>query len=151
MKAANKLEAESVYHLSESILAAAATSFLGPFTPKYRSSLINSLIANIQTHNIDMKDKFDLVTSMSNTIEVQDWVNSGLPSDIHSIENALFIKKTHQWPFIIDPQYQALKWIKKKERNENLQIVKEGSLKLTSILENSIRLGEVVIVQVHLS
>lgn len=84
----------------------------------------------------------------TNPIQVQGWLNSGLPHDNHSIENALFIQSTTNWPFIIDPQNQAFKWIKKKESVNNLKIVEAGDKNLLQVLESSVRLGEVVIIQV---
>ena len=85
---------------------------------------------------------------MTSQIQVQDWLNFGLPHDTHSIENALFIQTTRHWPFIIDPQHQALHWIKSMERDNVLKIVDASSKNLMQVMETSIRLGESVIIQV---
>ena len=97
---------------------------------------------------LKVREGFQLSTSVVSQIQVQDWLNSGLPYDHQSIENALFIQNTHHWPFIIDPQHQALGWIKSMERNNSLKIVDAASKSLLQVLESSIRLGEVVIIQV---
>ena len=85
---------------------------------------------------------------MTDSIQIQDWMNSGLPHDKHSTQNAIFIHNTHHWPFIIDPQQQAFKWIKGMEKGKILKVLKANDPKLITYLENSIRIGEVVVIQV---
>ena len=46
--AVKQLEEESTCILSEAIISAASTSYLGPFTPIYRSKFIASLIKKNQ-------------------------------------------------------------------------------------------------------
>lgn len=145
-KTLDELEEESAYNLSETIIAASSCSFLGPFTPDYRLSFIQHLISNLCSHNMKIKKDFDFVTHLTSSIEVQNWINCDLPADQHSIQNAVMIKESEKWPFVIDPQGQALNWIKKKHNNVKLRIVKAKDPKLISILESAIRFGEVVIV-----
>ena len=40
---------------------------------------------------------------------------NGLPSDSVSQDNALYCMKGERWPLMIDPQFQANKWIKNIE------------------------------------
>lgn len=101
-------------------------------------------------NNIKVHQDFDFVASMTEHVQIQNWMNCGLPHDNHSTQNALIIENTQQWPFIIDPQYQAAKWIKGKEKENVIKVVKASDSGLMNILENSIRLGEVVIIQVNI-
>ena len=55
---------------------------------------------------------------LSNYTELTDWkLNETLPSDLHSIHNALIIRtvadnhKFH-WPLLLDPNNQAEVWVK---------------------------------------
>ena len=123
---------------------------MGPFTPTYRTNFIQNLIKKIHQQNIKVVQDFDLIRLMTDSVQVQDWRNSGLPHDNHSTQNALFIQHTFQWPFIIDPQQQAMKWIKGKEKENIVKIIKANDPNLMRTVENSIRLGETVIIQVKL-
>ncbi len=47
---------------------------------------------------------------------VRDWNIKGLPSDAFSTENGVIVTRGRRWPLMVDPQGQALKWIKNMER-----------------------------------
>ena len=48
---------------------------------------------------------------------MRDWNIKGLPSDAFSTENGVIVTRGRRWPLMIDPQGQALKWIKNMERD----------------------------------
>lgn len=143
-----KLEEYSANLLSESIFAAASTTYLGAFTPYYRSQFFLQLKEKVAQHNLSSNINVDLPLVMADPVEIQNWRNSGLPHDRHSTENALFTKFSQQWPYFIDPQQQALKWITGMEKENSVKIIKADDVHLMRTLENAIRLGEVVIIQV---
>ena len=41
------------------------------------------------------------------------WVAKGLPADQHSIQNGILTTKSSRFPLCIDPQQQAVTWIKR--------------------------------------
>ena len=45
-------------------------------------------------------------------LELKEWGRIGLPSDTKNRESGLMLLKNLRWPFIIDPEGQALRWIK---------------------------------------
>lgn len=51
------------------------------------------------------------------------WNSEGLPPDELSIQNGIFTTRASRFPLCIDPQQQALNWIKKREEKNNLKIV----------------------------
>ena len=50
------------------------------------------------------------------------WGSEGLPPDELSIQNGILTTRASRFPLCIDPQQQALNWIKKKEEPNNLKV-----------------------------
>ena len=69
-----------------------------------------------------------------------------LPANTLSTENGSMLFNTSQWPLIVDPQLQGVRWIKKKDYNpeislEVVRLRRRGSIKkLECALENGHRL-----------
>lgn len=145
----DQLKQDSVYLVSEAIIAAMFVSYLGPFHPSYRNKVLHELKLKLLENGIKVHARHDFVSSMTDHVTIQNWLNCGLPYDNHSIQNALIIENNKRWPFIIDPQRQAIAWIKGKEKDNNLKFVKAGDPHVIRILENSVRLGEVVVIEVR--
>lgn len=60
------------------------------------------------------------------------WVSQGLPPDELSVQNGILTTYSSRFPLCIDPQQQALHWIKKKEEKNNLKVKMEDCF--TSLL-----------------
>ncbi|CAH2255722.1 dynein heavy chain 14, axonemal [Pelobates cultripes] len=78
---------------------------------------------------------------------VRRWQNEGLPPDPYSTENAILVKNGQRWPLLIDPHGQAFKWICQME-GDRLQKVQTSDPGYIKLMENAIRLGEPVLLQV---
>ena len=50
------------------------------------------------------------------------WNSEGLPPDELSIQNGILTTNSSRFPLCIDPQEQALNWVRKKEANNNLKV-----------------------------
>ena len=61
---------------------------------------------------------------LTNDVEISRWTSEGLPPDELSIENGILTTQASRYPLCIDPQQQALNWIKKKEEDNNLKVRK---------------------------
>ena len=71
-----------------------------------------------------MSQPFKLDTFLTNDVEISRWTSEGLPPDELSIENGILTTQASRYPLCIDPQQQALNWIKKKEETNNLKVRK---------------------------
>ena len=52
---------------------------------------------------------------MAKPTAVRDWNIKGLPSDAFSSENGVIVTASSRWHLMVDPQGQAIKWIKNME------------------------------------
>ena len=74
---------------------------------------------------------------LTNEATVAKWNNQKLPSDPVSIENGAICCNAERYSLMIDPQLQAIAWIKEKE-NDNLDITRLGSDKIIQVLEKAL-------------
>merc|ERR1711881_516915 len=63
-----------------------------------------------------------------------------------SIENATILTNCERWPLMVDPQFQGLKWIKKRY-GEDLKIVRLGTKGYLETIERGVSNGEVVFIE----
>jgi hypothetical protein len=52
---------------------------------------------------------------LTSDVETTQWSSEGLPSDELSIQNGILTMRANRWPLAIDPQMQAVNWIKSRE------------------------------------
>lgn len=97
---------------------------MGPFTGFYRDQLIEQWQQLCSDNLIPVSEKYSLVYTLGNPMEIRDWGLCGLPSDSVSIDNGILTTKTQRWPLMIDPQTQANSWIKKMYRETGLVVMR---------------------------
>ena len=66
------------------------------------------------------------------------WASNGLPGDELSIQNGILTTRASRWPLCIDPQMQAVNWIKEKEAVNSLDILSFNEHNFLKKLENAI-------------
>jgi dynein heavy chain len=79
--------------------------------------------------------------------EIREWNIQGLPADPLSIENGIIVTKGRRWPLMIDPQTQANRWIRAKEKANRVQVIKLTESTYLRTLENCIRVGNPVLLE----
>jgi dynein heavy chain len=121
------------------ILSAGMIAYAGAFDSEYREELLTSWIEKGRDLNIPMDRNFDLERLLADPVQVRDWNICGLPADKFSIENGLFLFNSRRWPLMIDPQGQAVKWIKTLGKDKNICATKLTSPTFLRSLENGIR------------
>ncbi|CAJ1446190.1 unnamed protein product [Effrenium voratum] len=120
-------------------LSAAYCTYLGHFSEDIRQQ------AHHQWTESRGITTFDFLRIMSSESELLTWKAQGLSADRLSQENAVMINAGIQVPFIVDPNSQALEWL--KQTNPSAEIVLQQDPKLVSQLELSVRFGKVLIIQ----
>eukprot|EP01063_Lacrimia_lanifica_P018008 TRINITY_DN2498_c0_g1_i2.p1 TRINITY_DN2498_c0_g1~~TRINITY_DN2498_c0_g1_i2.p1 ORF type:complete len:1214 (+),score=616.18 TRINITY_DN2498_c0_g1_i2:88-3642(+) len=106
-------------------LSCAFISYCGPFNASFRHTLLNEHFYQMCTKlKIPVTENISVVKFLTTDSQITDWQIEGLPSDDHSVQNAIMITsnlsnvKTGKFPLIIDPQGQGLKWLRSKYANE---------------------------------
>jgi len=90
--------------------------YCGPFNQEFRRYLIvDKCIADCQSRGVPITQSLDVISFMVDIGTICDWNMQGLPADPLSIQNGILVTRSSRFPLMIDPQGQALNWIKNKE------------------------------------
>ena len=74
-------------------------------------------MADCQRRGVPITVGLDIIYFMADIGIIGDWNQQGLPADPLSIQNGILVTKSSRFPLMIDPQGQALNWIKNREAN----------------------------------
>ena len=97
-------------------LACAFVSYLGPFNHEFRKKLLSDVFYRDCISNaIPVSKDLDLNKFLVDDGTIAEWNSQGLPKDDLSIQNGILVTQASRWPLLIDPQGQALTWLKKRE------------------------------------
>ncbi|CAD2215821.1 Microtubule-binding stalk of dynein motor/ATP-binding dynein motor region/Dynein heavy chain region D6 P-loop domain/Dynein heavy chain AAA lid domain/Dynein heavy chain C-terminal domain containing protein, putative [Angomonas deanei] len=142
-----KLQEEKGGLVGRIALAAGFVAYLGPFTSTYREQMLSTWYNKCVELSLPVGNSaFDL-QSVVDPVVVRSWAQQGLPTDAFSIENGITVNKSNRWCLCIDPQGQAVNWIRNKERENNLRIIKLSDNNYMRTLENAIRMGLPVLLE----
>ncbi|XP_053335345.1 dynein axonemal heavy chain 6-like [Clarias gariepinus] len=128
-------------------IGAACVAYYGAFTSFYRQLLIEQWISRCQELGIPISSNFSLIGILGDAYEIRQWNVEGLPRDNVSIENGILVTRGRRWPLMIDPQDQANRWIRTKEAQNGLKVIKLTDSGFLRTLENAIRLGTPVLLE----
>ncbi|KAK9890592.1 hypothetical protein WA026_011959 [Henosepilachna vigintioctopunctata] len=129
------------------LLSTAFISYLGPFVSHYRAQLMKLWIDQVKALDIPCNSDFNIINFFSDPTLVREWNMQGLPADSFSTENGIIVTKSSRWPLLIDPQCQAMKWIKAKEAKNGLTVIDFGMSSYMKIIENAVLNGKPVLLQ----
>ncbi|TKS69390.1 Dynein heavy chain 2, axonemal [Collichthys lucidus] len=141
------LEEKMGYLVGDSLLAASFLSYMGPFRSNYRHELLEIWMEELRDLDIPFTPGFSFANFLSDPTAVRDWNIQGLPSDPFSTENAVIINHGNRWPLIVDPQGQALKWLKNMEIKRGLKIIDFQMPDYLQVLNDAIQFGNPVLLQ----
>ena len=135
------LEKSKVFIVADAFLSSACLAYHGPFDGLYRENLVQSWSQIIDSFKLKSSPEYALEESIGDITTIRKWNLYGLPTNKISVCNGIFVERSSSYPYMIDPQLQASKWIKKMESDteQKINIVKANDNKnLSRILEASI-------------
>ncbi|XP_055637886.1 dynein axonemal heavy chain 3 isoform X3 [Toxorhynchites rutilus septentrionalis] len=133
--------------IGDVLLAAGCIAYLGCFSMEFRSRIIGEWNEITLRKEIPCSEKFSLLTTLGNAMEIRNWSNCGLPTDNFSIENGIVVKHARRWPLMIDPEGQANKWVKNMEKDNSLKIIQQMDPNYMRVVENALINGYPVLLE----
>lgn len=116
-----ELEQRKERLVGDCLLASSFLSYLGAFTAEYRHRMLyDEWQHDLQQRGVPLTYPFKVQDLLSNDVEMAKWNSEGLPNDDLSLQNGILTTRSSRFPLCIDPQMQAVKWIKNKE-GKNLE------------------------------
>lgn len=143
-----QLDIEFDYLPGDCLLSIAFISYMGPFVSKYREIIFKLWTESLRNMKIPSNPNFGIKNFLSDPAIIRGWNIHGLPNDDFSIENGIIISRSSRWPLVIDPQCQALKWIKNMEAHNNLKVIDFYSPNFMKILETALSVGNPTLLQI---
>ncbi|KAJ8934457.1 hypothetical protein NQ314_013332 [Rhamnusium bicolor] len=130
------------------LLCSGFLAYCGPFTFEFRRDMVyldwqNDIIAR----ELPLSQPIRLESNLTTDVEISIWNSENLPPDELSVQNGILTIRSSRFPLCIDPQQQALNWIKKKEEKCNLKVLSFNDLDFLKYLDMSIKYGSPVLFQ----
>ncbi|KAM9820319.1 LOW QUALITY PROTEIN: dynein axonemal heavy chain 2 [Neosynchiropus ocellatus] len=141
------LEEELGFLPGDCLLAASFLSYMGPFRSRYRDELLSTWMKEMQVLGIRFSPGFTFTDFLSDPAVVREWNAQGLPSDTFSTENGVIVTRGSRWPLMVDPQGQAVRWIKRMEMSSGLKVVDFQVPDYLRVLQDAIQMGNPVLLQ----
>jgi len=148
IKTSERLLREKQSLLGDMIMSTAFITYLGPFEGAYREriALGDWRLLVREAGGVLVSDSFNLRESLGSVGLIQQWQIRGLPQDNVSVENMIIMEESRdKWSLIIDPQGQALKFLKDFMADQPLVVVKTQQENYSRRLEVAMTQGLTVI------
>ncbi|KAK6624941.1 hypothetical protein RUM44_011805 [Polyplax serrata] len=140
-KELDNLHLEKQQLIGNCILSASFLSYVGPFSYEFRRTMIyEDWKQSLIDKEIPLTMSYRLEMALSDDVEISKWNSEGLPPDELSIQNGILTVRASRFPVCIDPQQQALNWIKKKEER-HLKVSSFNDSDFLKQLEMAIKYG----------
>ncbi|XP_077600352.1 dynein axonemal heavy chain 10-like [Stigmatopora nigra] len=137
-----ELKQRRVRLLGDCLLAAAFLSYEGAFSWDFRNEMVyETWLEDVKERGIPLSTPFKVDNLLTDEVEISRWGSEGLPPDELSVQNGILTTRGSRFPMCIDPQQQALNWIKKKEASNNLKVSSFNDPDFLKQLEMAIKYG----------
>jgi dynein heavy chain len=129
-------------------MSCAFISYCGPFNADFRQQLVQDYFyKRCKQLKIPVTDNLNIVKFLVDETTVADWQLEGLPADAHSIQNAIMITTSTKWPLMIDPQGQALQWIRRRSESSGSKVTQLTDKRFLNHLQEQMGNGRPLIVE----
>uniref|UniRef100_A0A7S1KLH4 Dynein-1, subspecies f n=1 Tax=Percolomonas cosmopolitus TaxID=63605 RepID=A0A7S1KLH4_9EUKA len=136
------LKQKRIRLVGDCLLGSGFMCYTGAFTVAFRNQLMKDIwFTDLQERNIPVTENFHLNNILTSEVQIAQWESEGLPSDEVSVQNGILTDRAHKFPLCIDPQLQAISWIKERERKNDLVIRTFNDADFMRELENAIKFG----------
>lgn len=127
------------------LLGSSFISYIGVFDSFFRSKIMDKWISIINSQEISITKDINLVNTLVSEDKILKMKGEGLPSDPFSIENSVIITQCSRYPLIIDPQMQAITWLKNRPMKNT--IVQYKQERWDTMIGEAIGSGDVIIIE----
>lgn len=134
------------YMDGECLLCSSFLSYFGPFDQDFRRKITKTFTEDIITKNIAMGQNFTVESLLTSDVEKSGWNSEGLPEDELSVQNGILTTRAFRYPLCIDPQLQAIVWIKKREE-QNIKIVTFNDETFSRTVEMCVKFGKPILIE----
>ncbi|XP_011310250.1 dynein heavy chain 10, axonemal [Fopius arisanus] len=142
------LQAELELIIGNSLLSAGFLSYAGPFSYEFRNQMVyDDWQRSILEKSIPLSQSYRIENQLTNDVEISGWNSEGLPPDELSVQNGILTCRALRSSLCIDPQQQAINWLKKREQKRNLKILTFNDVDFVKQVEMAIKFGFPVIFQ----
>lgn len=143
-------QADKINLTGDCLTASAFLSYCGPFNFVLRERMLfEHWKKDLVEKNIPNTETFSLAKFLTTDVEISKWASEGLPSDELSIQNGILTNFASRFPLCIDPQMQAVIWIKEKELQKNgkdkFQVLSFNQDGFSKKLEFAIKFGSSIL------
>lgn len=142
------LKSSSTTMIGDCMLAAGFVSYVGAFDQVNRESLWKlTWLPDLIEKAIPLTEGVDPLSILTNDGKNAKMISEGLPADRISIENGSVISNCKRWPLLIDPQTQAIKWLRNKEADNGLEVFQLNQKGWQRKVEQAMTNGKTIIVE----
>mmetsp|Transcript_53278 Transcript_53278/g.159518 ORF Transcript_53278/g.159518 Transcript_53278/m.159518 type:complete len:3881 (-) Transcript_53278:473-12115(-) len=138
----NALLAGRTTLVGNAVCAASFLSYMGAFNTEYRQDLLQTLLlSDLSERSIPFSEGFKVNDMLTTEAEVQVWNANGLPMDEHSVQNGILTNSGSRFPLCIDPQQQAVSWIRRTYTGKQLTVKTMNDSDFVKHLELAVQYG----------